>query len=82
MACGVPCVTTDAGDARTILGNGGFVVGCGDFSGMATAMCNLLALSRAERQNMGLYARAQILERYSVQNVIDKYSQLISQRET
>ena len=77
MACGVPCVTTDAGDAREIVGDAGLVVNCGDFSEMANGICKLLSLSRTDRMEIGQRARDQIVGSYSVQNAIEKYLQLI-----
>ncbi len=42
MACGVPCVATDVGDARQIIGNSGWVVPPKDENSLATALAKVL----------------------------------------
>ena len=64
IACGVPCVVTDVGDSRSIVGTTGKVVAAGDAAGFATALAELLHSSQDERDKMSLEARQRILEHF------------------
>jgi glycosyltransferase involved in cell wall biosynthesis len=46
MACGVPCVATDVGDARRILSSADFLVPAGDPDALAQALVQALAQGR------------------------------------
>ena len=46
MACGVPCVATDVGDARRILSSADFLVPAGDPNALAQALVQALAQGR------------------------------------
>jgi glycosyltransferase involved in cell wall biosynthesis len=43
MACGVPCVVTDVGDAAVVVGDSGVVVPIGDADALASEVSNMLA---------------------------------------
>ncbi|SLM50314.1 Glycosyltransferase [Nitrospira japonica] len=73
MACGVPCVTTDVGDARTIVDNTGLVVPPRDPEALACAVINLIDRDAASRIALGTAARARIQSRYSLTSVINAY---------
>ena len=73
MACGVPCVTTDVGDARTIVDNTGLVVPPRDPEALACAVINLIDRDAASRVALGTAARARIQSRYSLTSVINAY---------
>lgn len=79
MACGVPCVTTDVGDARTIVGNTGLVVPPRDPAALASAVINLVDRDPDARVALGNAARARIQARYSLSSVIDKYQSLYTE---
>nr|WP_209280211.1 glycosyltransferase [Desulfobaculum xiamenense] len=66
MACGVPCVVSDVGDARALVGETGIVVPRGDASSLVRAMADMLSLPESERSERGLRARERIAERYSL----------------
>ncbi len=66
MACGVPAVTTDVGDARSILGDTGEVVPPREPAALASALAHSLVLSADRRREMGEAARARIVARYAV----------------
>lgn len=76
MACGVPCVTTDAGDCRQIVGDTGLVVPRRDPAALAGAVLALIDRGRQARAEMGLAARARIAASYSSSATVDKYQQL------
>jgi glycosyltransferase involved in cell wall biosynthesis len=66
MACGVPCVVTDVGDARLIVGDTGRVVPPRAPEVLARAWAELLALPEAERIALGRAARDRVRERFSL----------------
>ena len=73
MACGVPCVATNVGDAAALIGDTGALAAPGDAVGIANAWESVLALSAAQRLTMGIAARARIAQRYSLAAVAAQY---------
>jgi len=73
MAAGTPCVSTDVGDARTIIGDTGFVVDVGNSSGMAEALVALADYSSAEMSKLSQRARNRIKSRYSLDGAVALY---------
>ena len=70
MACGVPCVATDAGDAKIVVGEAGVLVPPGDAAALAQGLAAMLG--RLEREGASLHAacRARIVENFSVQRMV------------
>lgn len=73
MACGVPCVVTDAGDSAEIVGDTGRVVPVGDMNGLARELMAILNLSVAERVALGQRARQRVQENYEIGHVTRMY---------
>jgi glycosyltransferase involved in cell wall biosynthesis len=76
MACGVPCVSTDVGDAAMILAGTGRVVEVGDWQGLAREVGELLALAPAARAELGRQARARIERDFSLSAVARRFEEL------
>lgn len=76
MACSVPCIVTDVGDSKSILGDGGLVVKAGDDRALSDAILKMSFLSNDERKLMGFYARNRIKSQYSMQSYAIKYEKL------
>jgi glycosyltransferase involved in cell wall biosynthesis len=76
MACGVPCVATDVGDAREIVGDTGTVVAPRDPAALAEGWAKLAALDVEERRLLGARARARIIERYTLASIARQYADL------
>jgi len=76
MACGVPCVVTDAGDNAVIVGESGFVVPPADPQAMASALGKLIENGSAERLRLGRMARQRIIDNYSISAVVRRYEDL------
>lgn len=66
MACGVPCVVTDVGDAAFIVGDTGFVVPPKNINSLAEGLERMLALDCASRRKLGLDARERIEKEFSI----------------
>jgi glycosyltransferase involved in cell wall biosynthesis len=67
MACGTPCVVTDVGDSRQIVGDSGISVEVGRPDELAQAILSMIDVLRAERESARQAARARIVERYSLE---------------
>jgi glycosyltransferase involved in cell wall biosynthesis len=76
MACGVPCVVTDVGDAASMVGDTGLVVPSRDVQGLATAWQELIDLGAAGRQALGARARRRVEENYSLHSIVRQYEEL------
>lgn len=66
MACGLPCVVTDVGDAAGIVGDTGLVVPPGDPQALAKAMLALCEMPDVERRQLGAAARQRVLSRFTL----------------
>ncbi len=77
MACGVPCVATDVGDAAALIGDAGTVALTNDDAGIARACSALLQLEALDRKRLGLEARQRILQHFSVQSMVQRTSVLL-----
>lgn len=66
MAMGLPCVTTDVGDAALLLGDADYVVPKGDPAALARVIDRLLRLEPANRRAIGARAKAHAQSEYSI----------------
>ena len=73
MACEIPTITTDVGDAAAIVHTSEQIVPPGDVEGLTLALRRLLALSSAQRKAIGQKSRERILNSYSVPIMRQKY---------
>lgn len=76
MACGVPCVTTDVGDAAAIVADTGWTVPPRNSAALAATLSQALAAPEEERRARGTAARARIEARYSLEYAVDQYRTL------
>ncbi len=74
MASGVPCVTTDAGDAGLIIADTGHVVEVGDAEGIAEGMLALIASTPQERVALASRCRMRIEESFGIDRVLLRYA--------
>ncbi len=76
MACGVPCVATDVGDARRIIDKTGRVVPPANPTAMAAALIDLLSSPAETRRQLGIAARKRIEEEFSIEIIAHRYFEL------
>jgi glycosyltransferase involved in cell wall biosynthesis len=70
MACAVPCVATDCGDAGSMLADVGRVVARGDEEALAAALREIVAMRATARAAMGERARARAVRFFAVERMI------------
>lgn len=76
MACGVPCVTTDVGDCRHIVGDTGRIVATSDPMALCRALGEMLPLDEGAWLSFGRKARVRIASHFSLAATVDKYTNL------
>jgi len=76
MASGVPCVCTDVGDARPLIGDTGRIVPVGATVPFADALGELIAMPAAKRHALGCRARAKMEAEYDLARMAARYDQL------
>jgi glycosyltransferase involved in cell wall biosynthesis len=77
-ACGVPAVATDVPGTREVIVNGqtGWLTPAGDAAALGDRMATMMRISQQERSARGERARRQVLERFSLGAVLDKWETL------
>jgi glycosyltransferase involved in cell wall biosynthesis len=79
MACGIPCVATDVGDTRFIVGDTGCVVAPKAPEAMAQAWKELLQAGPEGRRRLGLAARERIKQNFGLAGVVSQYQSLYTE---
>ncbi len=73
MACGVPCVSTDVGDAAAIVGDAGRIVPREDSGRLAAAIVDVLGLGAEGRRALGEAGRRRVEAKFSLAAVAAQY---------
>ena len=73
MACGVPCVVTDAGDARYLVGDTGITVSPRDPEAMAAGWRSLIEMGTEARRALGQKARERIEAKFHLATIVSAY---------
>lgn len=76
MACGLPVVTSDCGDAAYLVGDTGEVVPPGDPAALAAAML-AMAHRAVQSPTLGAAARARIATAFSTARMLDRYGRVL-----
>lgn len=79
MACGVPCVATNCGDACDLIGDAGLVVARRDPDGLAAAWRALIEIGTEGRRALGVKARARIAGEYDLGIIAGRYEALYAE---
>ena len=76
MACGVPCVATDAGDSRQLIEDTGLIVPVRDAEALAANVLKLIEVGAEGRMALGALARRRIRDRFGIAQVVRQYEEL------
>jgi len=79
MACGIPCVVTDVGDAALMVGETGAVVPRRNPEALAHAWSAMLRMDRTERERLGAAARQRVLDEFSLARAVARYEHLFAE---
>jgi glycosyltransferase involved in cell wall biosynthesis len=75
MSCAIPCVSTDTGDSRLIVGDSGRIVPPRDSRALATAILDVLHMDSKNRAALGRRARQRIIDHFSLAAIAARYEQ-------
>ena len=73
MACGTPSLSTNCGDASSIVLNSRYLVPVQDPFALSAAIYNFSQLPRSQRKLDGLLSREKILSSFSLHHMLSEY---------
>lgn len=73
MACGVPCVVTDVGDCRWLVGDDALVSVPRDVDALLAVLRRVLRLNRDERCRLGLAGRHRVAREFSLERYTESH---------
>ncbi len=76
MAMGLPCITTDVGDAAMLLADTGVVVPKENSTALAQGVKRLLALDQDARHVLGMRAKARVEAEFSMARVRERFEEI------
>lgn len=76
MACGIPCVATDIGESKEIIGGAGEIVSPHDPEALARACHGLLLLDPSSRSSLAVLARQRVVDNFDITAVLQRYANL------
>jgi glycosyltransferase involved in cell wall biosynthesis len=76
MACGVPAVVTDVGDAALIVGETGIVVPKSDLKALVSALGEMIERVKNDRESIANACRERIRDNFALAKVIAEYESL------
>lgn len=74
MACGVPCVVTDVGDSKFIVGDAGVVVAPSNSQALFTAWLEILQMNK---ENLFIMAKTRIQENFQTKVLYEKTENIL-----
>ncbi|BFM49626.1 glycosyltransferase [Marinomonas sp. THO17] len=81
MLAGVPCISTDAGDAAALGGENVPIAEINNSIDLANKLIDLLEKTVEERNELGLVLNQRIVEKYSVDKMVSRYIDLYKELE-
>ena len=79
MSFGIPCVSTDVGDAKFILGDAGVVTAKESPGSLATGLISILDLPLDQRIKMGIQGSTRIKNHFSIESSAKQYMDVYRQ---
>jgi glycosyltransferase involved in cell wall biosynthesis len=76
MSCEVPCVATDVGDSKYIIGETGIIVPPKDSQALAEALGSMLTMEGKDRRSLAKKARKRIEHNFTISGVLHQYEYL------
>jgi len=76
MACGVPAVATEVGDAAALIAGTGSIVPPRDPGALASAALAILGRAQDSRAQLGEAARKRIIDRYGLKAMVERYERV------
>jgi glycosyltransferase involved in cell wall biosynthesis len=76
MACGVPCVATDTGDAAEIVGEVGEIASPNEIADFSSALLRMHRRLGGEGQELARAARKRIQNHFPIEAMVDQYQKL------
>ncbi|MBF0301109.1 MAG: glycosyltransferase, partial [Oligoflexia bacterium] len=79
MSCGIPCISTNVGDAAKLLNGLGIVVEPSNPKALAEAMKDFTQTSKEKMDIISVASRKHIIDNYSPEGVVRQYTSLYNQ---
>tara|TARA_Y100000590_G_scaffold461493_1_gene623198 strand:- start:11746 stop:12903 length:1158 start_codon:yes stop_codon:yes gene_type:complete len=79
MASEVPCVATDVGDSKYIIGNTGRIVQPNSVNQLAEGIIGLIELGNKELKRKGKISRKRIIDNFQAEMIVLKYESFFSE---
>ncbi len=76
MSSGIPCVSTDAGDAGILLGDTGRLVEVSQPKQLSKALLEVLDLPSEKIKEISILGRERIKSKFSINRIVNKYEEL------
>lgn len=76
MACGIPCVSTDVGDAKAIIADTGWIANVSDVPDLSDKLTKAFGTQLQELQRRGQAARHRMQEHFSIEHAVNEYAHL------
>ena len=77
MSCGCLCISTDVGDARTILGNSSFISEPANPVSLSKVALNALSLNEEETNKVRVENRKRVCDYYDIKSIVQQYEDII-----
>ena len=75
MIMGLPCVATDVGDVRRMLGDSGLVVSSSSVEKLVIALTNIIDSDPDKRRSIGASLRQRALQEYTLGRAADRFAE-------